>query len=373
MSKLIVKLTTIDSVEKHPNADRLDLVTVGGWVCVTGLGVYKPGDPVIYLEPENSVLPDELCQIIWPEGGAIKAPKGGRLRTEKIRKCLSQGMVLNPKDEELLSRYPDLKKSKVGDDVSDILGITKYVPPEPPAHLRGEQAREHSKFSKYTDLQNIKHFPDLFNGMDVVVTEKLHGTNARFSVQEKESLTIWERVKKFFGLKVDLEFLVGSRNCVLKHRDPNHDLGFGLGTAGDNVYTRTAKQYSLDKKLRKGEILYGEIINVQKGYHYGLKEGQTAFVAFDLKKEGKFLNHADFLALCRERGIPTAPVLFVGKFDLTKILEMTEGVSVQDKGQLVREGVVIRTTEEGNNPMTGRNILKSINPKYLLKEQSEYQ
>ena len=34
MSKLIVEVCTIAKIEKHPNADRLDIATVKGWNCI---------------------------------------------------------------------------------------------------------------------------------------------------------------------------------------------------------------------------------------------------------------------------------------------------------------------------------------------------
>jgi hypothetical protein len=34
MSSLIVEVCTIDRVERHPNADALDLAVIKGWQCV---------------------------------------------------------------------------------------------------------------------------------------------------------------------------------------------------------------------------------------------------------------------------------------------------------------------------------------------------
>lgn len=41
MSSLIVEACRINKSEKHPNADKLSIVTVKGWNCITGLNQYK--------------------------------------------------------------------------------------------------------------------------------------------------------------------------------------------------------------------------------------------------------------------------------------------------------------------------------------------
>ena len=38
----------IDNAVKHPDADSLDICTVGSWRCITNLGEFKPGDLAIY-------------------------------------------------------------------------------------------------------------------------------------------------------------------------------------------------------------------------------------------------------------------------------------------------------------------------------------
>ena len=47
--RMMAWITKIDKVVKHPDADSLDICTVGGWQCVTKLGEFKPGDLAIYI------------------------------------------------------------------------------------------------------------------------------------------------------------------------------------------------------------------------------------------------------------------------------------------------------------------------------------
>ena len=372
MSDLIVKIVKVDEIIPMPHCHSIEAIRCSGWCCVTGKGNFKVGDLAIYLPPEDSVLPDSLCNLLWGPESKIRPPKGGRLRTEKIQKFISQGMCLNPKS--LTDQYPKLANAKLGDDVAAILGITKYEPPAySAAGMAGDEAKANSKFDKYTNLQNIKHYTDLFTKEDVVViTEKLHGANMRVANLEKTKLNLFEKIKRFFGFKT-FEFLVGSRNVNLKHKEPGYELGYGLGTTSDNVYIRAARQLELDKKVSAGEILYGEVLNVQKNYSYGLKSGEVAFVAFDVKKDGKYLTHNEFNKYCVDRGIPFAPILYIGNFSMDKVAELTEGVSVYHKSQQVREGVVVKSAFEKQCPQIGRMALKSISTRYLLKDQSEFQ
>ncbi len=46
----------------------------------------------------------------------------------------------------------------------------------------------------------MKNVPDLFTEEDKVsITRKLHGTNARYGIVRKKKLSLWDRVRKFFG------------------------------------------------------------------------------------------------------------------------------------------------------------------------------
>ena len=66
MSTLKVEVTKIDAIERHPNADRLDLAVVKGWNCVVGRGSYRSGDLCVYI-PIDSVLSEDLEKRLFPE------------------------------------------------------------------------------------------------------------------------------------------------------------------------------------------------------------------------------------------------------------------------------------------------------------------
>lgn len=49
MSSLIVEVCQIAAIEKHPNADNLDIATVKGWNCIVRTGQYSQGDAVVFI------------------------------------------------------------------------------------------------------------------------------------------------------------------------------------------------------------------------------------------------------------------------------------------------------------------------------------
>lgn len=111
----------IDTVEAHPDADRLDLAQIMGYQCVTQKGLYQPGTKIVYIKPD-ALLPVEL----WTEEYRKYSPK--RIKAVKLRGMWSEGIIV---PFELLPNGNDLKDLEVGTDVSALIGVTHYVAPEP--------------------------------------------------------------------------------------------------------------------------------------------------------------------------------------------------------------------------------------------------
>lgn len=367
MSELKVSVVSIDDVQPHPNADRLDLAVVAGWNCVVRKGEYVKGDKVVYI-PIDAVLPPELEGKLFPIDSKVKL-KNSRIRTIKLRGAISQGLVVRLDEVGLNDRVA------VGTDVREDLGITKYEPPASsvPSHMqgaaKGPKKGNNPHFKKYTDIENFKWYKDLFApGEPVYVSEKLHGTSARFGWFPEEPNTVWKKVKALFRkilkLETPYEFCIGSRNVQLQGKKYN-------GFYEENVYAKIAKQYDLENRLMYGEAVYGEIVGeaIQKGYTYGCGQGEHRFYVYDAQVDGAWLGYHSFIALVDlELGLDRVPELYVGPFDAEKIDQLRKGDSTIG-GQKVREGVVIKAIDETNS-MIGRKVLKYINDDYLLREDN---
>lgn len=134
----LASIQKIVEVRKHPNADALDICKVLNYECITKRDQYKVGDLVVFIEPDT-VLPDA------PWAAFYKA-KSGRVKAIKLRGEWSFGIIEDivklglqdlhkEKDcitfQENLLPQDSIFYPKEGDDVSEILGITKYEPPAP--------------------------------------------------------------------------------------------------------------------------------------------------------------------------------------------------------------------------------------------------
>ncbi len=368
MSELIVEIVKIKDITNHPNADRLDLATIKGWQCVIAKDSFKKGDKVVYL-PIDSILPFEIENKIFPPESKIKLTKS-RIRTIKIRGAISQGMIVPLKS---LGLTEDIK---IGTDVKEKLGILKYdPPPQKGTYIDGGVSKVSKKqknphFKKYTNIDHVKNYPETMKNLNVIITEKIHGSNYRGGYVKIGRLNIWKRFLKLFSLVPEYEFVFGSHNVqlqgLLKH--------FKKTFYKTNIYLDITKQYNLEKKLKPYEVIYAEIygFNLQKNYSYGCKQNEFKMVVIDVMICDRYLNKEDAIQFCVERDLPFAPVLYKGIYSQEVIDKYVDGKSVlAPKYQPVREGIVITTMQEQITHI-GRGILKYINPKYLLKDQSEW-
>jgi RNA ligase (TIGR02306 family) len=317
----------------HPSADRLQIGSIVGqeYQFIVGLD-RQPGDLGAYI-PEASILPDALIEEMGIRQYLVGKEKN-RVKATRLRGVLSQGLW-----------YPLNAFYEEGEDVTASLGITKWEPPVPQqlqGIARARPVGPERDFWVDFDVENIKHYPDLFiPGEPVSITEKLHGT-------------------LLFASLIDGEEVVTSKG--LAHRN------LVIEPSDDNLYWKTARAYGLFDALRalgENAILFGEIIGVQD-LKYGLSGGAVSFRAFDLYTGRGFADVADFALFCRAHSLPTVPVLFEGPFDRETVDACTTGTSTI-AGHL-REGCVIRPLIERRDPAIGRVILKSVSPDYLLRK-----
>jgi RNA ligase (TIGR02306 family) len=364
MSTFKVEAVKIDDVQVHPNADKLELLKINDWQCVSAKGNFKPGDIAIYL-PIDSILPAEVETKIFGENAKVKLTNS-RVKTIKLRGAISQGLAVTPS-------VLGLNNPKIGQDYTSTLKITKYEPVEKGVSLvKGKSTKKQSNphFRKYTSIENAKNYPNIFEDEEqVVVTEKIHGTNARFACVPFHADTVFKRIKQFFGLAPKYEFVYGSHNVQLQSKIIHQ--GYYGETLG-NVYAEAAIKYNLKEILKPGEAVYGEIYGdgIQKGYQYGCAKDERKLVLFDVMVDGQWLDVIEGKKWVESRNLPYVPVLYVGPFIKDKIYALRDGDSVLAPSQKVREGVVVKSIKESPSYI-GRKMLKFISDLYLLKNQDD--
>src|SRR5574341_891595 len=272
--------------------------------------------------------------------GRLAGPEKNRVKAVKLRGELSQGLV-----------YPARPHWKEGDDVTAELGIVKWIPPIP-VHLAGELAPAPEGWQGYTDIENIKRYPDVLKpGEQVIVTEKVHGTCTLVGL--------------FNGVRAISSKGYGAGGKVIREDEKN-------------LYWRMARKYNLFEKMEGlGNImLFGETYGAGiQDLGYGVQKGEPQFFVFDISINGRYLDHDEFMKICRERDIPTAKVLYRGPFGPEALAQTGGKETMSGKAVHVREGIVIRPVKERYEHDIGRVILKSVNEAYLLRggETTEFE
>lgn len=364
MSELKVELCKIKGIRKHPNADRLDIVMVKGWQCITGKDKFHFGELVVYI-PIDSILPIDVEMILFPPYSKVKLHKS-RVKTIKLRGEVSQGLVVPPTDLGINS-------GKEGDDVTERLGITKWEPPvkgSPQSNCQPKKKKDKNPhFHEYTDIQHLRNYPDVFTPMTpVIATEKIHGTNFRAGYVPKHPKNwlgkIVHTVRNWLGLPLKYEFVYGSRRVQLQYKKNWN------GFYQENVYHKIVRRYKLEEKLAPGVVIYGEIYGdgIQKGYNYGLN-GEVDLVVFDVMHNDKYIDYFRARELCKDLGIRFVPEVYVGAYKTFQFYErdFISGPSMMAPVQKIIEGVVIRPWNE-QHCKAGRAVFKLLNPDYLLRK-----
>ena len=351
----------IGEIRPIEGADNIELAIVSGWHAITKKGQYNIGDQVI-IATTDAVIPLAISDEMGVTG---YLRKGQRVRTVKLRGVYSECLILSM---DLLLFRDEVKD---GDDMMETLGITKYEPPVKMVEMSvgGRKFKYHQNpnFHIYYKFPNLKNAPEMFNEEDIVtITRKLHGTNARYGIVRKKNLSLWDRVRKFFGNKwIDYEYVYGSHN-VEKGSDSQ-------GFYSTDVWRTIADDYEIKSKLWKfvktfnepellgdGLIIYGEIYGhgIQKNYDYGL--GDIKFAGFDVELNGKYLPYHDEKNIFESLELPRVEVLYMGPW--TKEEQDKHVFNNMIKGTKVpHEGVVVKSVT-GERTKVG----KVINPDYLI-------
>ncbi len=329
MSSLVVKVTRIDEMRPQGNADALEIAIVGGWQCVVRKGEYQAHERIVYFPPDT-VLPPEVSDRF----GVTKYLSHGRIRCARLRGEPSFGLVVKPDLD-----WPE------GTDVAEHYGATKY---EPPVKMgAGDAAPSHPLFATYTEVENLRNFPDVFqDGEPVVATEKIHGSSCRVGVVEGERMAGSKGVR---------------RQEPDEYRKSVYWFPWTLPPVAD-LLDRLGEQH-------RQAILFGEVYGrgVQS-FHYGRKD--VGFRAFDLLLDGRYLDYDRFLEVCREHGIETAPELARMPFSLEAVKAVSAGPAFA--GEHIREGVVVKPLVERTDPRLGRVVLKYVSDDYLLGKHEDF-
>jgi len=371
MSSVFAKVVEVKEVRNAENSDNLSLINCLGWWVISsknsdGSHRYKVGQPVIYIEVD-SLLDRKFIEFFFKNSKiAPDSPEKHRVRSIRIRKNLSQGIILDPQEQELLNLYPKLKNARLGDDVADILNIKKWEPPVS-SLPRGMQVqnvvKRHPLFKEYTDIDNFRRYSDVLeNGEEIVATLKLHGTSCRAAMLERYPINFLEKILKFFKLLPKWEYAIGSRRVQVNRRKDF------TGFYGEDVYTKAVLDAGLIDKLEPNVQLFMEIVGKGiQSFNYGFDKHRV-FV-YDVMKDGIYLDYDDAKKYCQEKEIEMVPELYRGPYSEEVIHKLRNANDHElDKNVPCREGVVFKPIKERNSHQIGRVILKAISDEYYMQK-----
>lgn len=335
------KLATIRKileVKAIPDADKICAYRVDGWWVVDSVGKYQVDDLVLYLEVD-SFVPHELAPFLskGKEPREYEGIKGERLRSVRLKKQISQGLLL-PIPEDTIKGAGHLVAE--GLDLTEHLGILKWERPMN-AQLAGMARGNFPTLVPKTDQPRIQNLTREFAEyqLDIwSITEKLDGSSCTFY------------------LDADDVFHVCSRNLDLKEDEANS-------------FWKVARKFNIEDIMRrnfmKGMAIQGEMIG--EGIQGNQYKVQLDFLVYDMYNTatGQYILPAQLKAACEKLGLKHVPIInenatLVGE-TIDSILAQAEGKSVLNGSN--REGLVWKS-----NTVHDRSW-KSISTSWLLKNE----
>jgi RNA ligase (TIGR02306 family) len=333
MERKLASVQIIRGIEPIPDAEFIETAIVNNWkIVINKSNGYKVGDKIIYCEIDSFLPIKEEFEFLRKSSyKKVLDKEGFRLKTIKLRGQVSQGLILplNILEGEF----------NEGDDVTELLGITKYEPPIDPS-IAGITKGLFPSFIQKTDeerIQNLTQKFDLFKNRKFYATEKLDGTSTTYYVK-------------------DGVFGACSRNLELKTPEDDENL---------STQWKIAKEHQLKEKMlseNKNFAIQGELIGygIQKNNYKLSTQKFYVFNVFDIDNYKK-LGLEEIKSYTKAFGLNMVPIIaeFDGLPSIDELIKLADGKSVLNNNSR-REGLVFRSNENDIS-------FKVISNEYLLK------
>jgi RNA ligase (TIGR02306 family) len=390
MTRQLATIQRITNLTPIDGADRIETARVLGWDVVVTKGDFKVGELAIFYEID-SFLPatDERYTSFSDKFITWQDKRGMRLKTIRLRKQISQGLLLP------ISKFPEIKNGLVieGFDVTEILKIEKWEAAEPngPGVPNTGKTRVFPSFVRKTDQERVQNYGSrVLEHLDTrfQVTTKKDGSsmttyvvrpNCKYYAEAKKlrggnkKLSLFARFKNFFnetfGFATEAQPIIGlcSRNVQL-------DLD---GSGNFHTAFKSAKLeqalLGISEEFDRSIAIQGELVapTIQGNYEKVTDVEFHVFGMYDIQKQREVSpNRVE--EICQQFGLKHVTVLFRGTLkDILNLPEYNKETIVQaildlaegegDNKGVKREGVVFKA--EGLETFT----FKAISNSYLLK------
>ena len=261
-------VTILKNVHKHSNADRLQIGECFGNSVIVSMD-YVEGQLGVYF-PVDGQLSEEFCKandLVRRKDengnycGGYLDPEKRNIKALKLRGEKSDGLFL---PLTCLADFCKISDLKEGDTISVLNGkeiCKKYIPKrqysnKPHQVARRAQANFAPTFYEHVDTAQLAYNLNAFKAGDIVeLTLKMHGTSGRtgYLPLRKHKRSLFDKLLKRPGKEYcEYGYVTGTRRVVL---DDQHDGGY----YDDNSF-RHAMAKKFEGKLRKGEVVYYEIV-----------------------------------------------------------------------------------------------------------------
>lgn len=345
----LARVFRVENIQKHPNADKLQLVTIEGETVVTGLDC-KSGDLYVHFTVESQI---ESKFLAWSNSFSDAErnhdvtkkgffPKQGRVKIVTLRGAPSNGYIIPASElEKYIKEFYGVAANLsefVGQSFDSVCGdrfVKKYVrhvptPNVAKAKSKGSVKKYVSKlvegqFAFHADTVNFrKDLAKVSPEDEIVIANKIHGSSWIVSKVLIKRQPSWkDKVAQWLGIKVrDTEYgnLYASRTVV---KNKNVDLNPNPGFYDADIWKIVSDRvYPL---LTDGVSLYGEVYgftpsgkSIQPKYDYGCPPGQLDFIVYKgtiTLPDGNVyvMSQTQLEAYCAPRGLKTDQVFYRGK------------------------------------------------------------
>lgn len=344
----LASIQRVWKIEPIEGADKIELASVLGWQCVVNKGQFKPMDLAVYFEIDSflPVRPEfEFMRSSSYRNNEIMG-EGFKLKTMKFRGKTSQGLLL---PVSIFSELPD--DIKLGDDVSEILGVKKWEVEER-ATTGGTIKGTLPMDVPHTDETRVQAEPDLigdFAGLEYYITTKMDGSSHSISMDE-------------YG------FHVTGHNYEYKD---DGSCAFYNFVKRDDIESRVRKYF--DENGLRFLTIQGEFCapGIQKNR---LKLIRPEWYVFTVRINGERVGLNKMIEVCKALNLQMVPVEEIG-VDLPSKYSTVDALLERADGEYPnggkKEGIVIRPTE----PVFCKRIctelsMKVVSNKYLLKNET---
>ena len=311
-------------LEPHPNPeiDTLSIVRWHGFQVVVKTSEWEGIDRGAYLVPDSVVSNLPMFDFLGDKK---------RIRVRKFGGAMSQG---------LLVKAPE--GSEIGDDVVEELGITRYITDEErkannDAYGESFDLPWEIRVLPEYDLENWYRYGDEFVEDEIVVlTEKIHGSNVRFTYNE-ESDTMF----------------VGSH-----HQWKRPELGSLFWACLDS--NPWVEEFC---RAHPNLMIIGELAGNQKKFDYGVFNKQRPDIyIFDMfdKTTHTYMPYFQMINDMELDNDKFVPCLYNGPYNAAFVKEYANGATWVSGAKHIREGVIV-AREDSTLKM------KIVSDQYYLK------